>query len=115
MVSGTVVRRLCPLDISPFEFERTFSVLWGSCSSECEFFYANAVKTLATLFKVMKLCAIMGVGTGSYHGEYGYQMFSHKRGVLQKYGDDVELRFPPCTDSKLWWLNTLRNLPATLG
>eukprot|EP00039_Didymoeca_costata_P018799 m.335035 g.335035 ORF g.335035 m.335035 type:complete len:497 (+) comp17495_c0_seq1:28-1518(+) len=50
-------------------------------------------------------------GIGAYHGREGFKTFSHKRSVLQKFGDDVPIRFPPYTKSKLGWLNFIRGLP----
>lgn len=51
-----------------------------------------------------------GSGMGAYHGEIGFQTFSHRRAVLKKYGADPSLRFPPYTPSKKRWLLRLQGL-----
>lgn len=47
-------------------------------------------------------------GMGKYHGEVGFRTFSHIKSVLRKSGNDVDLRFPPYTASKLGWLKFIR-------
>ena len=56
-------------------------------------------------------------GMGAYHGKFGFDAFSHHRGVLRKSagGGDPSLRFAPYTESKLLWLARIRSLdPAVL-
>lgn len=44
-------------------------------------------------------------GLGSYHGRYGFDLFSNLKGVLHKSGrPDLPLRHPPYTESKLNWI-----------
>jgi len=49
-------------------------------------------------------------GLGAYHGQHGFDSFSHKKAVFIKFGSDPSLRFPPYTASKLLWLSRLRKL-----
>ena len=49
-------------------------------------------------------------GTGSYHGIYGFNAFSHGKAVMYKYGNDVSLRFPPYSAGKTRWLIRLMQL-----
>ena len=44
-------------------------------------------------------------GLGAYHGQHGFDSFSHKKAVFIKMGGDPSLRFPPYTASKLLWLS----------
>ncbi len=48
-------------------------------------------------------------GMGSYHGQYGFDTFSHKKSVLQKatWGEP-ELKFPPYTATKRKWIRKFR-------
>jgi aldehyde dehydrogenase (NAD+) len=46
-------------------------------------------------------------GMGEYHGRFGFELFSHKRAVVQ--GSrllDIPIRYPPY-GGKLWWLRKL--------
>eukprot|EP01108_Squamamoeba_japonica_P000808 TRINITY_DN1289_c0_g1_i5.p1 TRINITY_DN1289_c0_g1~~TRINITY_DN1289_c0_g1_i5.p1 ORF type:complete len:129 (+),score=75.63 TRINITY_DN1289_c0_g1_i5:47-433(+) len=49
-------------------------------------------------------------GQGAYHGKFSFDMFSHKKAVMKKklgMEGANDLRYPPLTDKKLWWLKTL--------
>ncbi len=48
-----------------------------------------------------------GSGIGEYHGRFGFELFSHKKAVVQ--GSrlvDIPIRYPPYR-GKLWWLKKL--------
>jgi aldehyde dehydrogenase (NAD+) len=47
-------------------------------------------------------------GHGAYHGRFSFELFSHKRAVMDKsiYGD-LPLRYPPWTENKVWALKHL--------
>eukprot|EP01088_Endostelium_zonatum_P013542 TRINITY_DN2820_c0_g1_i1.p1 TRINITY_DN2820_c0_g1~~TRINITY_DN2820_c0_g1_i1.p1 ORF type:complete len:496 (+),score=91.88 TRINITY_DN2820_c0_g1_i1:87-1490(+) len=47
-------------------------------------------------------------GMGSYNGKKSFDTFSHRKSVLKRptWGD-VNLRYPPYTEKKLWWLGWL--------
>ena len=47
---------------------------------------------------------VQASGTGSYHGKFGFETFSHKKAVVVKHGSDAALRFPPYTATKTKWL-----------
>lgn len=49
-------------------------------------------------------------GMGAYHGHHGFLTFSHAKAVFVKYGNDAALRFPPYTDSKMYWLGLINGL-----
>ena len=47
-------------------------------------------------------------GYGTYHGEIGFQEFSHMKSVLKKpTWIDLDLRYPPYNESKFSWLRKL--------
>jgi aldehyde dehydrogenase (NAD+) len=47
-------------------------------------------------------------GIGAYHGKASFDTFTHKKSVYKKSKWlDIELRYPPYTDSKLKWLKKL--------
>ncbi len=56
-------------------------------------------------------------GMGAYHGKWGFDTFSHRRGVLHQTSliDNGPLRYPPYTPTKLsiirFAFGTLPNLP----
>jgi aldehyde dehydrogenase (NAD+) len=47
-------------------------------------------------------------GMGNYHGKFGFDTFTHAKGVLRKsFWFDVPIRYPPYTKRKAWWLRQL--------
>lgn len=44
-------------------------------------------------------------GIGNYHGEFGFLTFSHQKSVIEKrtWGEP-DLKYPPYTDKKMYWL-----------
>lgn len=46
-------------------------------------------------------------GMGAYHGQSGFDTFSHLKPVLEKYGVDPPLRFPPFTPFKTNVMRTM--------
>lgn len=47
-------------------------------------------------------------GMGAYHGQFGFDTFSHLKSVLKRsFLFDVALRYPPYTQAKLNWLKKL--------
>lgn len=63
------------------------------------------------MFMTNKELPFGGVGTsgmGSYSGKAGFDTFSHLKSVMKRsFMMDVDLRYPPYTDSKLKWLKRL--------
>ena len=59
-------------------------------------------------------------GYGAYHGKYSFDVFSHKKSVLVRdfgfIGENLgKFRYPPYSESKIHWGNTLlrrRNFPT---
>lgn len=47
-------------------------------------------------------------GIGSYHGEYGFETFSHRKSIIKKatWGEP-NLKYPPYSDSKKKWLKRI--------
>ncbi|MET3037815.1 aldehyde dehydrogenase [Chryseobacterium sp. NRRL B-14859] len=47
-------------------------------------------------------------GTGSYHGKYGFEAFSHQKAVLEKttWGEP-DIKYPPYSEKKLSWIKRL--------
>lgn len=40
-------------------------------------------------------------GTGSYHGKFSFEAFTHKKAVLKRsFGGDLSARYPPYTPKK---------------
>ena len=49
-------------------------------------------------------------GTGSYHGKFSFDTFSHKKAVLYRgFGGESSARYPPYTPGKLKLLKTLNS------
>jgi len=49
-------------------------------------------------------------GMGKYHGESGFDLFSHTRPVVEKTDRfDLKLRYPPYDKGRLRWLKKLFN------
>jgi aldehyde dehydrogenase (NAD+) len=47
-------------------------------------------------------------GMGAYHGQFGFDTFSHLKTVLKRsFLFDVALRYPPFSQTKLNWLKKL--------
>ncbi|WP_103071140.1 aldehyde dehydrogenase family protein [Aquimarina sediminis] len=47
-------------------------------------------------------------GIGSYHGKYGFEAFSHYKGILQKpFWVELNLKYAPYTQKKLKWLKRI--------
>ena len=47
-------------------------------------------------------------GTGHYHGDFGFEAFTHLKSVLIKSeSPETELRYPPYTEAKLKWIKKL--------
>ena len=47
-------------------------------------------------------------GIGNYHGKYGFETFSHYKGILQKsFWIEPDLKYPPYSPSKSKWLKWL--------
>lgn len=47
-------------------------------------------------------------GTGSYHGKFSFEAFSHKKAVLHRsFGGDMGARYPPYTPKKSRLLRAL--------
>lgn len=47
-------------------------------------------------------------GMGAYHGRYGFELFSHKKSLVDKsFKLDLSLRYPPYSKNKLKWLKRL--------
>jgi aldehyde dehydrogenase (NAD+) len=47
-------------------------------------------------------------GTGTYHGKAGFASFSHFKGIIDKpFWFEPNLKYPPYTKKKLWWLKRL--------
>lgn len=47
-------------------------------------------------------------GTGSYHGKFSFDAFSHKKAVLYRgFGGDASLRYPPYTSLKVSLMKAL--------
>ncbi|WP_051912635.1 aldehyde dehydrogenase family protein [Carnobacterium funditum] len=47
---------------------------------------------------------VLNSGTGSYHGKYSFNTFSHERSILSSKRLEAPFIFPPYTDSKLKWI-----------
>ncbi|MBV8327635.1 aldehyde dehydrogenase [Chryseobacterium sp.] len=47
-------------------------------------------------------------GTGSYHGKFGFEAFSHQKSILEKttWGEP-NIKYPPYSDKKLSWIKRL--------
>lgn len=51
-------------------------------------------------------------GTGSYHGQAGFNAFSHQRTILKRpFFLDLPVRYRPFTSWKLWLLRKIMNFP----
>lgn len=51
---------------------------------------------------------VQGSGSGHYHGRYGFDCFSHAKGlVISKTWFDPALKYPPFNNTKLNWLRKL--------
>ncbi len=47
-------------------------------------------------------------GMGAYHGKFSFDVFSHHRAVLNKtVWFDLDARYPPYTDNKMWLIKKL--------
>jgi aldehyde dehydrogenase (NAD+) len=45
---------------------------------------------------------------GHYHGRYGFETFTHAKGILHRSLHlDVSLRYPPYSDRQRRWVNRL--------
>lgn len=52
-------------------------------------------------------------GQGAYNGRYTFKEFSHAKTVVSKATwADPSIRYPPYTDRKVWWFQTLSKPPA---
>ncbi len=53
---------------------------------------------------------------GAYNGRITFDQFSHHKGMLiRPQQGDVDLRFPPYTEKKLWWLEKIDGMTRLLG
>jgi len=65
----------------------------------------------AIVFRVSPELPFGGIGPsgmGRYGGWYGFETFSHMKAVMKRsFRFDVELRYPPYSATKLWWMRRL--------
>lgn len=56
----------------------------------------------------MRFGGVGGSGMGSYHGKYSFELFSHRKSILEQSGRiDLPLRYPPCRKRALALLRLL--------
>ncbi len=58
---------------------------------------------------------IQGSGTGSYHGEFGFNTFTHQKGIMKTANWlDIPVKYPPFNTFKLKWLKRILTLSRSM-